>query len=319
MKHILTNVFIVISSLLIGFFFAEVALRLINSSGNNYDIEMWQYSKKLKKISSNVSLGHEHVKSSNAILQNVEVRTNSLGMRGPEPKQVFERRILFLGSSITMGWGVEEGNIFTTIIEKKFKLDGFEVDILNSGVGNYNTERYIENFFLNLEILKPDDIVIHYFINDVEILKHTTGNFITRNLQIGVVAWRVYNQIFGNIGETSLENYYKSLYLENAQSFIRMRKALRRLVEYCKMHNIKLYLSMVPDIHNLEKYPFYDVHDKMQMIAEKHNIPFVDFIDKFKNFPTNNLWNLPNDPHPNKLGHQIMADQLYPILMKTDK
>ena len=154
MKHILTNVFIVISSLLIGFFFAEVALRLINSSGNNYDIEMWQYSKKLKKISSNVSLGHEHVKSSNAILQNVEVRTNSLGMRGPEPKQVFERRILFLGSSITMGWGVEEGNIFTTIIEKKFKLDGFEVDILNSGVGNYNTERYIENFFFKFRDIK---------------------------------------------------------------------------------------------------------------------------------------------------------------------
>ena len=43
----------------------------------------------------------------------------------------------------------------------------------------------MKHFKLNLEILKPDDIVIHYFINDVEILKHSTGNFITRRNKMG--------------------------------------------------------------------------------------------------------------------------------------
>jgi len=319
MKRMLINFSVVCTSFLIGLVFAETALRLINSSGTNYDIEMWRYSKELKIKSSNIKLGHEHSKSHSALLQNVNIRTNSFGMRGPEPKENYDRRILFLGSSITMGWGVKEEDVFTTIIEKKFKSDGFQVDILNSGVGNYNAERYVENFFSNLKVLKPNDIVIHYFINDAEILENSNGNFITRNFQLGVIGWRALNQIFGSIEKTSLEDYYKSLYSENSQTFIRMKASLEKILEYTQKQNINLYLSIVPDIHNLENYPFYDIHDKMELLANKNNIPFINFIDEFKKIPASKLWNLTNDPHPNMIGHQVMADQLYPILMHFNK
>mgnify|MGYP001327417221 CR=1 FL=1 len=40
--------------------------------------------------------------------------------------------------------------------------------VLNSGVGNHNTTRYVENFFTNHAHLNPTDIVVHYFLNDAE-------------------------------------------------------------------------------------------------------------------------------------------------------
>ncbi len=317
MKKKLLSIIIICSSLLIGLIISELFLRFINSSGKNYDIEMWRYSKELKKNSSNYILGHEHIKSHEAILQNIKIRTNSLGMRGNEPKEKFNRRILFLGSSITMGWGVDEKNVFTTILEKKFKDDGYEIDILNAGIGNYNTERYVENFFSNLKETKPDDIVIHYFLNDVEILNHTVGNIFTRNLHIGVAIWKSYNQIFGNINKVSLENYYSDLYDYDSESFIRMKTAIKKLVEFSNKENINLYLTIIPDIHKLEDYPFYDIHKKMEIIANEYNIPFINFIDDFQKFPTKSLWNLDNDPHPNKIGHKIMAEKIYPILLES--
>ncbi len=317
MKKKLINFFIICCALLVGLIASELFLRFINSTGTNYDIEMWRYSKELKKISTNEILGHEHIKSHQATLQNVLIRTNSLGMRGNEPKTNFERRILFLGSSITMGWGVDEDDVFTNILQRKFKDDGYEVDILNAGIGNYNTERYVENFLTNLYQTEPDDIVIHYFLNDIEILTHNSGNIFTRNFHIGVAIWKTYNQLFGNINQIKLEEYYKDLYQDNSESFLRMKMALKKLVSYSNQNNINLYLSITPDIHNLEEYPFIDIHKKMELISKEFNIPFINYFDSFQRITTKNLWNLENDPHPNKIGHKIMAEQIYPYLIES--
>ena len=71
------------------------------------------------------------------------------------------------------------------------------------------------------------------------------------------------------------------------------------------------------DIHNLEEYPFVDIHRKMELISKEFNIPFINYIDSFQRIPTKNLWNLENDPHPNKTGHKIMAEQIYPYLIEN--
>ena len=49
---------------------------------NNYDIEMWRYSKELKIKTKDI--GHVHQKNKFAILQNVEINLNSDGMRSYE-------------------------------------------------------------------------------------------------------------------------------------------------------------------------------------------------------------------------------------------
>ena len=69
---------------------------------------------------------------------------------------------------------------------------------------------------------------------------------------------------------------------------------------------------MVPDIHKLENYPFEHIHNTMHQMA-KSGVVFIDFLKTLKIF-VRRFFNMPNDPHPNKLGHKIMADKLYPVL-----
>ena len=65
-KFIFSVIFVVIS-IVIALCLAEGTLLLKNSSMRNYDIEMWRYSKELKKESKNPLLGHEHIPSKEAI------------------------------------------------------------------------------------------------------------------------------------------------------------------------------------------------------------------------------------------------------------
>ena len=102
---------------------AEGTLRLKNSSMRNYDIEMWRYARELKVLSDNSTLGHEHIRNTSAILQSVNIRTNESALRGgivPPVSVSGGRRILFLGSFITLGWGVSEEETITSRLQEKF-------------------------------------------------------------------------------------------------------------------------------------------------------------------------------------------------------
>ena len=69
-KTIFVNCLIFVITLLVGALFAEGLLRVKNANQQNYTIEMWRYSKLLKKRSDDIELGHEHVPNAKAKLQN---------------------------------------------------------------------------------------------------------------------------------------------------------------------------------------------------------------------------------------------------------
>ena len=194
---------LVVISTLIALGLAEAALSLKNSSMLNYDIEMWRYSKELKKESGNPLLGHEHIPLKEAILQSVKIRINDHGLRGDKtkPKQEGIKRILFLGSSITLGWGVAEDETLTERLIDMFDADGKPTEILNAGIGNYNAVRYIERFLTRLTHLEPNVIVVQYFVNDAESIEFSKGNWFLRNSQLGVTLWTVWNRFFRLTGK----------------------------------------------------------------------------------------------------------------------
>ena len=76
----------------------------------------------------------------------------------------------------------------------------------------------------------------------------------------------------------------------------------------------KVILAMIPDIHQLEDYPFGFVHQRMRMIADELGWTFVDFMDSLLSFKGPELWTIPGDPHPNAFVHGVMARQLVPII-----
>jgi hypothetical protein len=110
LKTAFVNALFFLFTLVIGLGLAEGVLRVKNADQKNYNIEMWRYAKLLKVQSADPELGHEHRPGTHAKLENVDIRINRLGMRGADPDltDTSKKRILILGSSNTLGWGVRE-------------------------------------------------------------------------------------------------------------------------------------------------------------------------------------------------------------------
>jgi lysophospholipase L1-like esterase len=315
-RRIAGRVLLSVAMLFICLGMAELFLRIKNSSMTNYDIEMWRYAQLLKRRSNNPLLGHDHVKSASAVLQSVAVRTNEWGLRGgPVPPPVpGERRILFLGSSITFGWGVPEEETTTGVLQHMFEANGQKVTVLNGGIGNYNAPRSVERFFCELTGLQPTDIVVHSFVRDAEVLDTGGGNWFLRNSQLAVVLWSAIQKCRAGLGQQKLEEHYRQLYAADAPGFQAMQAALARLSDYAQAHHIRIYLAMVPDIHNLHDYKLHFIHDAVAAVAAHNGYRYVDLFPAFAGLRPEEVWAMPGDPHPNRLGHKKMAEMLYPVL-----
>ena len=301
----------IIVTVAIGLVLGEFLLRFKNSNQKNYNIEMWRYARELKKPSEDPDLGHEHIPNKSAKLQGVEISLNSWGMRGPEPdlKETAGKRILFLGSSNTLGWGVEESETLTGILRTEL---GSTVQIFNAGIGNYNAHRYITLFEKKLKGLKPDIVVINYFINDAEVLQSGGGNALLRNSQFAVTLYHlIQSRKFAAAADTNmLENHYKNVYAQEGEGRAQMEAAFDTLYKTSKKLGIRVIFTIVPDIHSLDPYPFTFIHSYMKELVKKYDWTFVDFTEPLKEITAKELWAMPGDPHINKKGHRIMAETL---------
>ena len=162
----------------------ETYVRVIADDGMQYDLEMWKYARDVKQISPNRLLAHEHAQSRHIVLMGVDFQTNSKGLRDREfsyDRQPGTLRILMLGNSLTVGWGVPGELTFSKRIEKLFAADGVNAEVINTGVGNYNTIQEVEYFMIEGFKYRPDIVVLNFFINDAElILPHEPPSILAR-------------------------------------------------------------------------------------------------------------------------------------------
>jgi len=319
-KKIIFVLIITTFSVMITLAAAEIILRFKNSDGKNYHIEMWKYSSVLKQRSDNPVLGHEHVPNKAAKLQNVQIRINEKGLRGSSlpAASLGQRRILLIGSSATLGWGVEEEKTISAQLQKKFKAANINAIVMNAGIGNYNTERYVTLFLEKNKDLNPTDIVVNYYLNDAEVLAPGGGNVLIRNSQLAVTFWILANRLKGTFGHTDLLSHYKETYKKTYPGFIRMNKALGNLANYAKQNNIRLYLMIMPEVHDISNYKYDFAHEIMQEISMAKGYIYVDALPAMKKVDdAQSLWTMPSDPHPNNIAHSMFADILYPFLINT--
>lgn len=313
-KKKIYNVLLFSLSVLIAVIFLEFFLIIKSKLIINYDTEMWKYSKNLKIKSENKKINHVHRKNTSSVLQNVEINLNSYGLRGNEKDlQDWKRstnKILIIGSSITLGWGVSEKKIITTILNDLATKNNLDWKFLNAGVGNYNIERYVNNYLENLQLLKPDKIIIQYFLNDAEILPNTEGNIFTRNFHLGILLWKYKNLLSDDIKFKDIFNYYEEIYTNN-KNLNMIENNMKILQEHCKINNRECIIVYTPDIQFINDKRFNKFSKKIESIAQKKNLNFIDLTDVFLVNKEKNMLNDYNDNHPNELGHKIMAIKIF--------
>ncbi len=320
-NKIAIRVFYVFFSIIIGLIFSESILRVKHTIIPNYDIEMWKYAKKLKIKSENKLIGHEHVKQKSAKLQKVLININRNGQRdinyNNKDLKKYERSFLAIGSSITLGWGVEYKNTFTNRLNEFSKRDNKNWLFINGGIGNYNTERYVNNYLENWKKLEFTDLLIQFFVNDTENLQLVKEpNFFVEHTHLGVIVWKLYNSYKSKFKTEKIDDYYKELYNENNRGFQQAVKSLKKIQKHCESNGLNCLLINTPDIHQLEPYKLLFINKKMKKISEEINLPYLDLLNSFRKYDAKELWNGYGDPHPNKLGHKEMAETIYKYISK---
>lgn len=315
-KNKIFNFLIIIFSIFVAFFLLELFLIIKSKLIVNYDTEMWKYSKYLKIKNNNPKINHTHKKNSVKNLQNVEIEINNFGLRGSNNDlnewKLSKRKFLMLGSSITLGWGVNKNNILTSNLNKLSKENNLDWRFLNAGVGNYNTERYVNNYFENLISLNPDTIIVQYFLNDAEVLPNTSGNLFTRNSQLAVMIWKYINIKSDNIKFKNIFEYYREVYSE--QNLKKVEVNLSKLKDHCVKSKKKCFIAYTPDIQFLKDKKYDEFEDKIKKMSQKLNLGFISLTTKLRENQDKKLLNNYNDNHPNALGHKIMSETIFNYL-----
>jgi len=318
LKNPFINLTIILFSLILIFLVCEGILRLKNFVIPNYDIEMWKYTKALKQKSNNKKIGHVHKKNKLAKLQNVDIKINNFGQRGQDIDinkiNNFERKILIIGSSVTLGWGVNEDKTLTSVIKSISEQNNQNWLVMNGGVGNYNAERYINNYMENWSKLNVTDLVVQFFVNDTEILKDNKVNFFTKHTHTGVMIWKFLNTLKSDFKSENIDDYYRKLYENDFKGLKIAKKEMKKLKLHCETKKINCLIVLTPDIHKLNPYKLLFINEKMITIAKEINFEIYNLLPEFENINSKKIWNKYNDPHPNELGHKIMGEKIYKIL-----
>lgn len=91
----------------------------------------------------------------------VEIATNSLGLRDDEPVAKVGPRVLLLGDSFAMGYGVERGELFADLLEKRL-----HADVINAGTGGYEIVQQVRALAEYVPVFKPDLVVYALYLGN---------------------------------------------------------------------------------------------------------------------------------------------------------
>ena len=300
---------------------SEVVLRIYLRSHIFYDVEMSRYALTLKVDSPDPRVGHHHRPSSEATLMGVRVRTNADGFRDDEVpvEKGARRRIVFLGDSLTLGWGVAKEDTFEHRLEAA--LDAREpTEILNLGVGNYNTTQEVHLFLAKGAKYDPDDVVLFYFINDAEPVPQTSRFPGLGRLRVVTFFWSRIKALRARLSESvGFREYYASLYAEDSEGWARSREAFRTLQEASREQGFRLKVVLLPELHELRDYPFTAEHARVAGFLRELGVPVLDLAPLFRDEDDpQSLWVSRDDAHPNARAHARIAEHSLEFVAAKD-
>jgi hypothetical protein len=296
----------------------ELALRVYLTRNIFYDVEMSRYALTLKQDSPNPLIGHHHKPSSEAFLMGVTLRTNADGFRDDDyPVEKGERRrIMFLGDSLTLGWGVEKEQTFEHHLERR--LEAIEPsEVINLGIGNYNTTQEV-NLFIDKGLkYRPDQVVLFYFINDAEPVPQKARFPGLGHSRLVTFYWSRIKAAKARISPdvADFREYYSALYRDGAGGWERSKGAFLQLKEICASEGMDLKVVLLPELHQLDPYAFEREYGQVVSFLRENGIAAFDLAPYFKAEPNpQELWVSRDDAHPNSRAHALIAEYAFDFI-----
>src|SRR5580704_4435694 len=255
----LLNLIVLVIAILFCCIAMEVALRVIFAHSLDFSMEMWKYAVKLKRPVANPDLSFAHAPNRSALLKGVPVSINSEGLRDREfslekPPGVY--RVMMLGDSTTLGWGVRQEDTAAKLLERKLNEGlpaGFNhVEVINTGVGNYDTVQEVTYYETIGWKYHPDLVVLVFFINDPEPVPiEKKGFLVDRSYLIAFLANR-YDGVLIHLGSRpDWKDYFASLYSDDKPGFQACKAALKSLASSTRSDGVSVLVALLPELHQI--------------------------------------------------------------------
>jgi lysophospholipase L1-like esterase len=320
-QGVFLNVVVLVVAILFCCVAMEIALRVIFARSLDFSMEMWKYAVQLKRPVANPQLSFAHAPNRSAFLMGVPVSISSAGLRDGEytlakPTGVY--RIMMLGDSTTFGWGVRQADTAAKFLERKLNGQlppGYnKVEVMNTGVGNYDTVQEVTYYETIGFKYQPDLVVLVFFINDPEPVPVEKKSFLIDRSYLIAFATNRFDGLLRHAGvRPDWKKYYASLYDDDRPGFQACKKALISLAGSTRSNGAKLLVAILPELHQIngDSYPFRAAHQKIEAVLASQNVPVVELIDGLKGHgPEETLWVTALDDHPNAKANDLISDQL---------
>jgi lysophospholipase L1-like esterase len=263
-------------------------------------------------------------------------------------------RVLFVGDSFSWAGGLK-GN-YTALLGRMFEArHGFpKVEVVNTGYpGTHTGEQLLMLKKYGLQYNPDlDRRAEHHLFGYPIILQSRLRLFLTQRYEVHKIQtqarkeaqeWsaatgqpaptkNLPQEIFYRVQEAKLKfcNKNASERFESNIDFV--FRSITEMNDLLKARNIKFMVAIYPDSMQVSPAQFdalvtkyglkredYDLNraqDRLQAFLTSKQIPFVDFMERFKAEEQKRDLYLFNDPHWNKAGNQLAAEMLFQYLTK---
>ena len=312
----------------------------------------WQSDKEfILRASAHPELKYELSPGASGGLPDNDIKINSQGFRGPEPSDNSSaQRVIVLGDSIAFGHPLLSNDTFSSQLQQRLKSSNHDVEILNFGVGGYDTLQEVS--LLELRGLKyhPKLVVVAYCLNDISIAStnleqiewRRSGSVLYRSRLVQLVLSNVHQiklkrwlsrmnqpEVFHHeyehqidpIGDDEIEllnvmnnapRYPSTTYYGDRDRVGRLRFSFRRLARISQENGFHVVIMIIPLlIGDAGTYSHRAAHRIVEMEAQRAGFDTIDLTEPFMRVGMQNLRSEFGDIiHPNKRGHAIMAEVL---------
>jgi hypothetical protein len=252
----------------------------------------------------------------NLNMQHDGVATNSFGLIGREcslPKPPNTRRVALLGSSLSMGLGIDPSRSFASLLEDRLNTTrpagmSQRFEVLNFSVAGYQLPQMLDTAIEDAPRFEPDVYMLD--LNEVGVFRNWDEHLVWL-IQLGLDP--KYDFLRQVVQQSRVSSKDDSVTLFSKLAPFRIpvvREMLVQIKGNAELHHASLLVVLLPSVEEGE-LPTKRLSGIRELLASL-DITFVDVLDTFDGIA--NLESLriePTDVHPNARGHAMIFKNLY--------
>ena len=184
---------------------------------------------------------------------------------------------------------------------------------------NTNTEYHVESAIYNFKKIKPDIIILGYFIDDSKLL---TKNKLTPILKYTYFLSFLYQEIKSYLYFGTLQDYYAKINDENGPGWKKTEEAIYKLKKFCKINNVRFVIMLLPDFQDFSnKNRLEEIYLNVLNRINKINISTINTYEslkkKYEKNPKNS-WISKDDAHPDGKAHDIISNDILIFILEKN-